>query len=374
LIKNKKRESQHSINKGDGTGKFSVPTGTRFTQNILSWYSENKRSLPWRETKDPYKIWLSEIILQQTRVAQGLPYYLRFVEHFPTVFSLAKAKEQEVLRLWQGLGYYSRARNLHNCANEVVEKFQGRFPNNFQDLQKLRGIGSYTAAAIASISFNEPVAVVDGNVFRVLSRVFGIDKDISNPKTKDFFFQLGNQLISKEHPDEFNQAMMEFGATHCLPKNPLCGDCVFKKQCIAKANDLQNVLPVKSKKQRVRRRYFYYFVIQRGKKILMRKRGEKDIWHGLFDFYLVESTKPKSVDKLMSENKAFKKIELNGVSKVYKHVLSHQHLMARFISVNSSRPATKEFSGFRFYSSSEIKKLPKPVLILQYLIDAKFLD
>lgn len=346
-----------------------------FSKKLLSWYTENKRSLPWRDTKDPYKIWLSEIILQQTRVAQGLPYYLKFVEKFPTVFSLSKAKEQEVLRLWQGLGYYSRARNLHHCAKEVVEKFQGKFPNNFHDLQKLRGIGSYTAAAIASFSFHEPVAVVDGNVFRVLSRVFGIDKDISDPKTKKLFFDLGNKLISKVHPDEFNQALMEFGATHCLPKNPLCNECIFKKQCIANTQDLQTVLPVKSKKQKIRKRYFYYFVIRKGKKIMMRKRSEKDIWHGLFDFYLIESTKPKSIDKLLSENKVFKRIERSEVSKTYKHILSHQHLMTRFISVSSFEISSEQLkNGYTYYSLNALIKLPKPVLILQYLKDEGILE
>lgn len=363
-----KGEFQHSINKdGRGAGSYAS-TAMKFSHKLLSWYTANKRSLPWRETKDPYKIWLSEIILQQTRVAQGLPYYLKFVEHFPTIFSLAKAKEQEVLRLWQGLGYYSRARNLHHCAKEVVEKFQGKFPNNFQDLQKLRGIGSYTAAAIASISFREPVAVVDGNVFRVLSRVFGIDKDISDSKTKDFFFQLGNELISKEHPDEFNQAIMEFGATHCLPKNPRCGECIFKKQCVANAQDLQTVLPLKIKKQKIRKRYFYYFVIHNNKKILMRKRGEKDIWQGLFDFYLIESAQPVSMDKLLSENKVFKKNDV-AVSKPYKHILSHQHLLARFITGNLSMTFSTKLNDYQYYSLNEIKKLPKPVLITQYLKD-----
>jgi A/G-specific adenine glycosylase len=211
-------------------------------------------------------------------------------------------------------------------------------------------------------------------VFRVLSRVFGIDKDISDPKTKKFFFDLGNELISREHPDEFNQAMMEFGATHCLPKNPVCNECIFKKQCVANAQGLQGVLPVKSKKQKIRKRYFYYFVIRKGSKILMRKRGEKDIWQGLFDFYLTESLKPKSIDKLLSENEAFKKMELGDVSRTYKHVLSHQRLMARFISINSFRSSGGDLKGFRYYSINEIKNLPKPVLILQYLKDEGILQ
>jgi len=373
LTKNKKREFQHSINKDD-KDNLNPLAKKKFSQKLLLWYNENKRSLPWRDTKDPYKIWLSEIILQQTRVIQGLPYYLKFVQRFPTVFSLAKANEQEVLRLWQGLGYYSRARNLHHCAKEVVEKFEGNFPDNFLDLQKLRGIGSYTAAAIASISFREPVAVVDGNVFRVLSRVFGIDKDTSDPKTKDFFFELGNELISKDHPDEFNQAIMEFGATHCLPKNPLCGECIFKKQCIAHEHDLQTILPIKIKKQKIRKRYFYYFVIRKGKKILMRRRGEKDIWNGLYDFYLMESSKSKSVAELVAESKSLNKIKVSEVSKIYKHVLSHQHLFAQFISMNQITLSSEDVKGFDYYSIAAMKKLPKPVLILNYLKDEGILE
>lgn len=365
---------QHSVHKEVESG-VSDSFRLKFSQKIISWYTENKRSLPWRNTKNPYKIWLSEIILQQTRVAQGIPYYLKLVEHFPTIFSLAKAKEQEVLRLWQGLGYYTRARNLHRCAQEVVEKFQGRFPDNFKELQKLPGIGSYTAAAIASISYCEPVAVVDGNVFRVLSRIFGIDKDISDPETKDFFFKLGNELISKDQPDEFNQAIMEFGATHCLPKKPLCEDCIFKNHCIANAQDLQMVLPVKSKKQKIRKRYFYYFVIRKGKKILLRRRDEKDIWQGLFDFYLIETKKAQSIEKLTRGNKILKKTEIKEISKIYKHILSHQHLMARFISMNESTlPQDELKNGFKYYTKNEIKKLPKPVLILNYLTDEGILD
>jgi A/G-specific adenine glycosylase len=373
LTKNKKREFQHSINKDDNH-KVNRSVAKKFSEKLLFWYNENKRSLPWRTTIDPYKIWLSEIILQQTRVAQGLPYYLKFVERFPNVFTLAKASEQEVLRLWQGLGYYSRARNLHHCAKEVVAKFEGKFPDNFQDLQKLRGIGSYTAAAIASISFLEPVAVVDGNVFRVLSRVFGIHKDISEPTTKNFFFLLANELISKEHPDEFNQAIMEFGATHCLPKNPLCGQCIFKKQCIANAQDLQTILPIKTKKQKIRKRYFYYFVIRKGKKILMHERSGNDIWQGLFDFYLIETTKLKSANKLVAETNSFKENGRAVVSKSYKHILSHQHLIVRFISMDQSMISSPVLKGYRYYSLNEIKKLPKPVLILHYLKDQSILE
>src|SRR6185369_7763226 len=217
-----------------------------FSSMIIDWYHANHRNLPWRATIDPYKIWLSEVMLQQTRVAQGLPYYERFVCSFPTVFDLAMATEQNVLRLWQGLGYYSRARNLHRCAKEVVEKFNGHFPNSFNELSKLPGIGDYTAAAIASIAFRQPVAVVDGNVYRVLARVFGIEKDITSGEGKKHFFSFANELINKERPDLFNQAVMEFGALHCVPKKPKCGECIFSKSCEANQRNLQAVLPIKS--------------------------------------------------------------------------------------------------------------------------------
>ena len=191
-----------------------------FSEKIVEWYHENKRNLPWRKTQEPYKIWLSEVILQQTRVVQGLPYYERFVSAYPTVTALAKAPEQEVMRLWQGLGYYTRARNLHKCAKTIVSAFRGKFPTSFEELKRLPGVGDYTAAAIASIAYKEPVAVVDGNVFRVLSRLFGIDTPINTPVGKKLFSQIANDLILREHPDIHNQAMMEFGATFCTPKNP----------------------------------------------------------------------------------------------------------------------------------------------------------
>ena len=259
-----------------------------FSKKVVEWYRLNQRSLPWRETKDPFHIWLSEIILQQTRVNQGLPYYEKFIEAFPSVDKLAAASEQKVLRLWQGLGYYTRARNLHKCAKMIVNSYGGSFPASYNELLLLPGIGAYTAAAIASISFNESVAVVDGNVYRVLSRVFGISTEINSPKGKKEFFELANQLIDKKNPAMFNQAVMEFGALFCKPVNPSCESCTFKASCFAYNNNLVASLPVKKKNKPARRRYFYYFVIQSGKSLLMSKRGKKDIWEGLYDFYLLE--------------------------------------------------------------------------------------
>ena len=342
-----------------------------FANKIIAWYQENKRSLPWRETVDPYKIWLSEVILQQTRVSQGLPFYNRFIRTFSTVLDLANATEQQVLRLWQGLGYYSRARNLHACAKKVVADYDGKFPTRYEELQKLPGIGTYTAAAIASIAFKESVAVVDGNVFRVLARIFGIDKDIASPQGKKFFFEKANELIPKDQPDLFNQALMEFGALHCLPQNPKCEECIFSKACVANALGLQKQLPIKSKKPKVRKRYFYYFVIQHQKKILMKERGPKDIWQGLYDFYLIEKKRTHKIENLLREIDLLNSYQLILQSKAIKHILSHQHLLARFIQleVESKEEFTRltKSLGMKAFSMKEIGRLPKPILIEKYL-------
>jgi len=347
-----------------------------FSKKVVRWYEKNKRDLPWRETKDPYRIWLSEIILQQTRVNQGLPYYLKFVDAFPSVFDLAAAPEQKVLRLWQGLGYYTRARNLHKCAKEVVAKYNGKFPKIFDELKTLPGIGDYTAAAIASISFGQAVAVVDGNVFRVLARIFGIEIPINTSEGKRVFSTLANELVSKENPDVHNQAMMEFGARFCTPRNPSCESCTFQAECYAHKNSLQQVLPVKLQLKKGRKRYFYYFAIQKGKSLLMKKREEKDIWHGLYDFVLVETKRPVDPEKLFSENeslKKFRKGKLSEISAAYKHILSHQLIYSRFIQVTLSRDVSLNGSGLKFYSLKKVAELPKPVLISKFLSDYQLL-
>jgi A/G-specific adenine glycosylase len=340
-----------------------------FSKKIIQWYEENKRSLPWRATTDPYKIWLSEIILQQTRVVQGLPYYERFVKTFPTVFSLAKAPQQEVLRLWQGLGYYSRARNLHTCAKMVVEDFGGKFPNSYQELKKLKGIGPYTAAAIASIAFKESVAVVDGNVFRVLARIFGIEIDIASNEGKIFFSAKANELIPQDQPDLFNQAMMEFGALHCLPQNPKCDTCVFAKTCVANQHDLQKVLPIKSKKLKVRNRYFYYFVIRHQNKILMKKREGKDIWQGLYDFYLIETKRNSKTEALIKEDILLKGSTKISESKIHKHILSHQKLMVRLVEMELPSTKIPTSLGLKWFTEKQVVALPKPILVAKYLIE-----
>ena len=231
---------------------------------ILSWYRENKRDLPWRDTFDPYNIWLSEIILQQTRVVQGVPYYEKFLENFPTIKHLANATEIEVLKLWQGLGYYSRARNLHATSKAVVEKFGGKFPNNYSELLALKGIGDYTASAIASICFDEPRAVVDGNVYRVLSRYFGVETPINRSKGIKYFKELATSVMDADHIRDYNQGIMEFGALQCVPKSPDCSNCPLSGSCMALQKNLVDQLPVKLGKTKVRKRYFNYLVVLDG--------------------------------------------------------------------------------------------------------------
>jgi A/G-specific adenine glycosylase len=362
----------------DGIFEFrSLPSGRitemTFASTIIDWYNQNKRSLPWRETTDPYKIWLSEIILQQTRVAQGLPYYTRFIEKFPGVKALAKANESEVLRLWQGLGYYSRARNLHRCAKKIVSDFKSEFPSTFSELQKLPGVGPYTAAAIASIAFREPVAVVDGNVFRLLARIFGIDLDIASQEARKYFFNKANELISQDQPDTFNQAMMEFGATWCTPKNPKCEDCIFKKSCVAFLQQSVAMLPVKAKKAKVRKRFLHYIIMEEGKKIAMKKREAKDIWHGLYDFHLIESKKKQRPQNILTEE--FPKGLLDGAETFgpFKHILSHQELIIHFTWIKARKKINLKKLSTTFYSSRQVGKLPKPIVITRFLEEVGFI-
>jgi A/G-specific adenine glycosylase len=286
------------------------------------------------------------------------------------VEKLAAAPEQKILRLWQGLGYYTRARNLHKCAKMVAKNYGGSFPDSYHELLKLPGIGEYTAAAIASISFNEPVAVVDGNVYRVLSRVFGISTEINSPKGKKEFFQLANQLIDKKNPAMFNQAVMEFGALFCKPVNPSCETCTFKTSCFAFNNNLVASLPVKKKNKPARRRYFYYFVIQSGKSLLMGKRGKKDIWEGLYDFYLIEKTRPTKLATLLEQDAFLRKLkptEEIAIAKNFKHLLSHQTILASFIRIKTAKKPVSLSGNNEFYSITKVASLPKPILIERYL-------
>lgn len=345
-----------------------------FSTVIINWYKQKKRSLPWRQSSNPYHIWLSEIILQQTRVVQGLPYYNQFVKRYPEINDLAEAEEDEILRLWQGLGYYSRARNLHKCAKVIVSEHRGKFPDNMESLLTLPGVGKYTAAAIASLAFNEAVPVVDGNVYRVLARYFGLKLDISTSKAFAHFYDLSLSLIDKSAPGEYNQAVMEFGALYCTPKQPDCEHCVLQVGCEAKAKSLQKELPFKKRQQKSRKRYFNYFMIFQDNKILMRQRTERDIWQGLYEFLLIEQSQMAAVDIL--DHPTLKKIhksnaEITINDKIIRHVLTHQLLYVNFavISIEKNSKLIDELSTeeFRWYNLTEVEKLPKPVLLANFL-------
>lgn len=348
-----------------------------FSDKVVEWYLRNHRKLPWRETSDPYRIWLSEVILQQTRVAQGLPYYQRFVDHYPSVRDLANAGEEAVLRLWQGLGYYTRARNLIRCAKAVVAEHGGVFPSTFKELRQLPGIGDYTAAAIASIAFDQPVAVVDGNVFRVLARYFGVRLDISLPETKRLFGKLANSLVEGTRPSVYNQAVMEFGALQCVPKAPRCGTCVLAESCFARQKGEQATLPVRQRKRAPRKRYFYYFVIVRGNRIAMRKRSEKDIWKNLYDFYLAESHRQEPLKNVIGRDKLLQDLIGSGdkieISPVYQHTLTHQKILARFITLRHRKLSPAALRELKFFTKKGIEELPKPVLITRFLSQGKIL-
>lgn len=338
-----------------------------FSKILTRWYSGNKRFLPWRETQEPYHIWLSEIILQQTQVKQGLPYYEAFTAKFPTVFDLAKADEDDVLKLWQGLGYYSRARNLHFTAKYVVDELNGQFPNTYKGLLRLKGVGDYTASAIASICFNAPTAVVDGNVYRVLSRYFGIETPINSAKGIKEFKALAQELIDKKDPATFNQAIMEFGATQCRPKNPDCMFCPFRDTCVAYNKGTIDELPVKLKKLKVKQRYFNFLVfLSEDKQTVLEKREGKGIWQNLYQFPLVETEQNLGHDtflKMLKEHKLlkdklFELRQYNDTPKVYK--LSHQHLNTTFwiVTVDSVE------HGIPF---EKITDYPVPILIGKFI-------
>ncbi|MFV8353089.1 A/G-specific adenine glycosylase [Flavobacterium sp. XS2P14] len=308
-----------------------------FSKALIQWYLQNKRDLPWRNTTNPYPIWLSEIMLQQTRVAQGMPYFLSFTTAFPTVFDLAEASEEQVLKLWQGLGYYSRARNLHKTAQYVATELSGVFPETYIDLLKLKGVGEYTAAAIASFSYNEAVPVVDGNVFRVLSRYFNVETDIAQASAKKEFADLAFEVMPKDNPAIFNQAIMEFGALQCVPKSPDCSICIFNESCAALQKNKVDQLPVKSKKLKVRNRYFNYLVLEdETGNTIVQKRTDKGIWHNLYEFPLIETEKEEDFDAVtvhlqtnFRDHYQVKSL-LEYNEKSILHKLSHQHLHIKF--------------------------------------------
>ena len=332
-----------------------------FTLLITDWYRQNKRDLPWRNTNDPYKIWLSEIILQQTRVDQGLSYYFKFLNNYPTIEVLAAAREQEVLNLWQGLGYYSRARNLHFSAKYITNELHGKFPENYIDILKLKGVGSYTAAAIASFSYKENVAVVDGNVYRLLSRFFNIETPIDSTAGKKEFFELAQSLIDPNQPDIFNQAIMEFGALQCTPANPNCMGCPLNIGCIAWSKQIVKNRPVKEKKTLVKDRFFHFLLFRETNKIIIEQRESKDIWQNLYQFPLIETTSAIEVPAIYS----ITKIAPYFISAEIIHILSHQRLHAKFYHF-TNLPEIIE-PNWSIIDLEKLDDFPLPRLIDRYL-------
>jgi len=341
-----------------------------FSIELLEWYMHNKRELPWRDTKDPYFIWISEVILQQTKVQQGLPYYINFINTFPTIKSLAEASEDKVLKLWQGLGYYSRARNLHSAAKEIILNYSGKFPKEYKSILSLQGIGPYTAAAISSIAFNLPYAVVDGNVIRVLSRFFSINIPFDTTLGKKYFQNLAQELLLENNPATYNQAIMDFGAVICTPKKPDCYSCVLNLSCKAYADQEVLSLPFRSKKIKVKNRYVYSFMFQTKENVYIQKI-KKGIWQGLYEFpyfdSLEEIPKKEVVNSIFLERLVKKEsVDIKSVSEKYIHKLTHQKINAIFWHIN-----IKNFSanGFLKVKLKDLKNYPISRLTEKYLIN-----
>ncbi len=345
---------------------------SEFHKLLNLWYQQNKRSLPWRLNNDPYSVWVSEIILQQTTVKQGRDYYLRFIDRFPDVNSLANATENEVLKLWQGLGYYSRARNMHFTSKLIVNKYQSRFPDSYDEIRKLKGIGDYTAAAIASISFGIDKAVLDGNVCRVLSRIFGIDIPIDTSKGKKELSTLAWSLLDKKNPGQFNESLMDFGALQCIPRNPTCSICPFKNKCVAFNHKKVDLLPVRSKETKQKKRYFNYFYITFGRYFFLEQRKTKDIWRNLFQFPLIE-TEVRADLKTLTEIREFtdlfkgqnNNMKIESVSPEIIHPLTHQKLFIRFFDIHLQElPANTHWI---MTDKKELSKYPLPKPVENYL-------
>lgn len=340
----------------------------KFNQQITNWYSVNKRLLPWRETQNPYHIWLSEIIMQQTQINQGLPYYQKFTKKYPTIFDLANAEEEDVLKLWQGLGYYSRARNLHTTAKQLVTQSNGEFPNSYNELIKLKGVGDYTASAIASICFDAPTAVVDGNVYRVLSRFFGIETPINNSKGIKEFKKLAQRLLPDSSIGDYNQGLMEFGARQCKPQSPDCQSCILNKACVALQKNKVDQLPVKLNKTKIRKRYFNYLVfLSKKNETLLNKRTSNGIWQNLYEFPLVETDGLLSLEDFRNHGQLLNHIEQDDFQlnlfneKPVIHKLSHQHLYTNFWIVNVDDLPQNGVSV------SELDNYPVPTLIANFI-------
>lgn len=348
-----------------------------FSDKLILWYEENGRSLPWRSTQNPYFIWLSEIILQQTRIEQGMSYYLRFIESFPTINDLAVASEQEVLKLWQGLGYYSRARNLHKAAKYIVDELDGRFPTSYETILRLPGVGKYTAAAIASFAFQLPFPVIDGNVYRFISRLYGIDIPIGTDFAFKHFESKLLQLIDTKRSSQFNQALMDFGSIYCKPSNPDCDNCIFGQECIARRQGRVGLLPIKKTKNQVRDRWFYYCVmdwqVDNRNMTIMHRREDADIWQGLFEFPLMEKQQRISEKDLRKELSVFlerfdvklpRKVDIVELA---PHKLSHQTIHATFISLKLGLNVPKITEKYDIIECQNLKSLPVSRLIDRYL-------
>ena len=338
-----------------------------FSSKIIKWYSQHKRELPWRNTKDPYKIWLSEIILQQTQVKQGLPYYQKFIKTFPNVSALANANEEQVLKLWQGLGYYSRARNLHFTAKQIHQA--GFFPKEYKEIITLKGVGEYTAAAIASFAFKLPYAVLDGNVFRLLSRFYGLDTPIDTYKGKREFSEIAQALLVKEEPDTHNQAIMEFGSQMCKPKQPNCNSCPLRNECVAFANKTIHLLPFKIGKVKVKTVFFEYFFFEMKGYTLVNKRADDGIWQNMYEFPLITNEELKSTEEILNYNQFISWVKdvdfsIESISE-FKHILSHRKINARFwiIRCHNILPV----SSFQKIKIEKIDKLAIPRLIEKFI-------
>ncbi|MCC8424473.1 A/G-specific adenine glycosylase [Mucilaginibacter sp. UR6-11] len=340
-----------------------------FSDELVKWYHENKRDLPWRHTTDAYIIWLSEVILQQTRVEQGLPYFYQFAGAYPDVNSFAAATETDILKLWQGLGYYSRGRNMLKTAQMVRDGYGGKFPDKYNELIKLKGIGEYTAAAIASFSADEARAVVDGNVSRVIARYFGISEPINSTTGKKLFQATANDLLNKKNPGLHNQAMMEFGAMLCKPKNPACGICPVRLGCYAFKNNATTFLPVKINNVKIKQRFFNYFLFTNHDSILMNKRSESDIWANMYDLPLIETDSLLPLNEVLTlpETVAYfgREPEITAVTAIKKHVLTHQHLHIRFITIVKQPVRIKP--NWVFIKVENLKKLPLSKVIFIFL-------
>ena len=347
-----------------------------FTKNLLHWNKkENDRQMPWKGEKDPYKIWLSEIILQQTRVEQGWEYYNRFINAFPTIEKLANAPDEKVFKLWEGLGYYSRCKNLLSTARFIAKDKKGVFPGEYKDILTLKGVGPYTAAAIASFAFNLSYAVLDGNVFRVLSRYFGIAEDISSTTGKKIFSSLANELLDKKRPGIYNQAIMDFGAVLCKPQNPLCTQCPLRKECAALAKNKVGQLPVKTKQLIKRKRFFYYLVIEHKGKVYVQRRNKKDVWEYLYEFVLLEREKKYPVKEIIASSfykRIFQKneVQIMAESKHYVQQLSHQTIEGSFIHVRAKKtPVLTDYEAVPF---NKLRQLPFPRFITRYLTESGY--